>query len=52
MTYIVTVYRIDTFTKVDHLSRTFNDASEAKAYALAGNCKAYTPFFFAVGEGV
>ena len=49
-TYIVKTYCIDTGAHVAHLDRTFADAAEAQAHALAANCKAYTPFISVVRE--
>ena len=40
----VRTYRLDNGAHVAHLDRTFASASEARAHALAANCKAYTPF--------
>ena len=41
--YIVQVYRDG--WHVAHLDRAYTSEAEAKAVALAQNCKAYTPFF-------
>jgi hypothetical protein len=50
MTHTVYVYRIDTGARIAHLDRTFDTASEARSYALAANCKAFTPFYFIARE--
>lgn len=50
MTYIVRTYRIDTGKHVAHLDRTFATEAEARAHALAANCKAHTPFFSTARE--
>ena len=41
--YIVRTYRDG--KHVAHLDRAYDSEAEAKAVALAQNCKAYTPFF-------
>lgn len=43
--HIVTVYRIDTGARVEHLTRAYRTASEATTAALEINCKAFSPFF-------
>jgi len=50
MIYLVNTYRIDNGAHVAHLDRTFDTVAEARAYALAANCKAYTPFISIVRE--
>jgi len=46
----VFTYRADTGQHIAHLDRTFATADEARAYALAANCKAFTPFYFIARE--
>lgn len=46
----VYVYRTDTGAHIAHLDRTFATAADARAYALAANCKAFTPFYFIARE--
>ena len=46
----VSAYRADTGQHIAHLDRKFATAAEARAYALAANCKAFTPFYFIARE--
>ena len=46
----VFTYRVDTGAHIAHLDRTFATAAEARDYALAANCKAFTPFYFIARE--
>jgi hypothetical protein len=43
---IVSAYRSDTGAHIAHLDRKFANAVDARAFALAANCKAFTPFYF------
>lgn len=46
----VCVYRTDTGARVAHLDRTFDTGAQARAWAIAANCKAYSPFYYIVRE--
>jgi len=44
--FIVQAYRADTGEHITHLDRAYDNEATAKRMALAGNCKAYSPFFY------
>ena len=46
----VFTYRADSGQHIAHLDRTFATADEARVYALAANCKSFTPFYFIARE--
>jgi hypothetical protein len=51
--YQVIIQRMDAgFARIDHLTRQFSTKQEAQAYALALNCKAWTPFYASVRPSV